>query len=499
MPADLRAVDFNAILMILNGIISLAPIVVSSTSAFVGGYTDWWTNVWAVVLGLQTHSALILERRRRDPLVLIVAFVMVAYFSLRIVTLSLYATSATLSRFLCTPQGINKSLIVIIMANFALYAGLMVVRQGTTMRTDTGSWRATSVGRCIALIGITIIAVYSPQAGALGSIPLFPIAVSFLSQGIVIPMTMAYCLLFRRTIPRLGIQIIFVLILGEAFLHFLAGSRSAIHALLINYLLVTLAINGGIKIPRKTMLIALALLPVLLPVAMESFSISTYIRANRESSQLKLKESVEISREYRLIAADADLEAKLIPMFDRIGFLDYSADLIINREAYSAAINPSAYIRSIIDNLLTPGFDVFDQPKIGNSIRAVYENREPIAKSELSLEYQSDQLGIYGELFVLFGYFSIPVFFILGFLANMLYFGVSSPDPFVRVIKRVIIVVTFLSLLNSFGLDWVLIDLVVLIIGTVVYERFIFHRSPSQIRSLRIDGQRRYLSTENIR
>jgi hypothetical protein len=497
---DPRIVDFNTILMILNGIITLAAIAVSSTSTSMGGYTDWLTNLWAIVLGVQTHVVLALERRSRNPLVVITALVMIAYFSLRIVTLNLYATSTALSRFLCTPQGINQSLIFIILANFALYAGLMIMRIKTAIRTEPGSWRASAASRGLALVLMSIVVIYSPLSAKFGSIPILSIAATFLSQNIVITMAMVYYMLFRKTIPPIALLIIIILILGEAALHFLAGSRSAVHALLVNYLIVALAINGTIRFSKKITFIGLALFPIFLPVAMESFSLSTYIRSNKENSRLQLKESAEISKEYRLAGvADSDLEIKLTPLFDRIGFFDYSADLIINRDRYSVAINPSAYVRSIVDNLLTPGFDIFDQPKIGNSLRAVYDQTRPTTKADLMGGYQSDQLGLYGELFVLFGYFSIPIFFIVGFLVNALYSGVSSSDPFMRVIKRLIILVTFMNLLNSFGFDWVLIDLVFLTIGMALFNRSIFLRCRSQIGGSANRGLKGILSNSEPR
>jgi hypothetical protein len=100
----------------------------------------------------------------------------------------------------------------------------------------------------------------------------------------------------------------------------------------------------------------------------------------------------------------------LVPAFDRIAHLDFSVDLIKNADEYRSVVNFSAGFKSIIDGL-TPGFDIFDAPKMANALQSVYRNN-PTALSRINEgAYQSDQFGIYGEMYVLFyGWPSLPFF-----------------------------------------------------------------------------------------
>ena len=62
----------------------------------------------------------------------------------------------------------------------------------------------------------------------------------------------------------------------------------------------------------------------------------------------------------------------LPPIFNRAGFFDYSAEIIAHSDRYKEEFNLATYAKSIIDNLLTPGFDVYDQPKISNALQFIY-------------------------------------------------------------------------------------------------------------------------------
>jgi len=82
-----------------------------------------------------------------------------------------------------------------------------------------------------------------------------------------------------------------------------------------------------------------------------------------------LKNGIE---EYTLRSVEKSGDLLLPKIFDRVGFLDFSSEIIANSKHYSNVINMTSYGKSIVDNIFTPGFDVYDQPKISNSLRFVY-------------------------------------------------------------------------------------------------------------------------------
>ena len=53
---------------------------------------------------------------------------------------------------------------------------------------------------------------------------------------------------------------------------------------------------------------------------------------------------------------------------ERIGFLDFSLDMIANAASYSTIINLKYYLKSIVDNILTPGFDIYDVPSATHAL-----------------------------------------------------------------------------------------------------------------------------------
>jgi hypothetical protein len=86
--------------------------------------------------------------------------------------------------------------------------------------------------------------------------------------------------------------------------------------------------------------------------------------------------------------------------------------------------------------------------------------------------YQSDQLGVYGEFYALFGYACLPLLFLVARLLKWTYARVRSGNPFVLATKRVIVLFVFFELLRSFGIDWIIAETVPLIIAVFIYEPF---------------------------
>ena len=142
----------------------------------------------------------------------------------------------------------------------------------------------------------------------------------------------------------------------------------------------------------------------------------------------------------------------------------------------------STYAKSIIDNLLTPGFDIFDQPKISNAIIFVYTDIGAPSKLAMLHEsyYHSDQFGIYGELYAVFGYASLPLFFLIPFGLKRVYVRLRGENPFTLTMKRIIILSIFVSIVNSFGMDWTIIEAVPFVVAIYLYRYFFRSRRLSR-------------------
>lgn len=480
-----RMVDLNRILRWINAIIAGVTVVVYLQ---IGGndYIDTETIVLATLLALQNHVALLVERRRRDPFVILLTFILILYYSLRVFTLLVFPFSFVLDRFPYAPSDSNHALLFILLANTFLYAGFYAVRGGTRLRVDVGQWRPTAPSRALLLVVTTIIFIY--MKGILWNPESIPRALQFLliflSQNIVLLLALTYYLVFRQAMSRAYAGALLALLVLEMLLHSLAGSRSAFIYSLQNVLLVILAVRGSVPVPRKLVLVGLAILPLAMVFLVAAFTISTFIRASTATGEpFSPSATFELSRATgERLSRDYALEAGLPVMLSRAGFFDYSAEVLAHSREYAEVINVSAYGRSIIDNLLTPGFDIFDQPKISNSLQFVYSGKGKPSKVVSAAEYQSDQLGIYGELYVLFGYASLPLFFTGAFLIKHAYMALHDANPFVLTIKRVVTLYMFAVIVNSFGLDWALMEFLPLVVAIYIY-RYFFAGAPDQSTS----------------
>ena len=476
-----NSIDVNTVLMALNLLVA-GLIVYGMPFAANNPYVDPETMQLGLLLALQTHVALFFERRRRDPFVILFVFTMIFYFSLRLFTLALYQYSVVFERYSYGPEDSNFALIFILVANLFLYAGFFSVKFQRNAAVDAGGWRARSAGRVSVLMLVSIIYAYVSAAywTADDQPRIASVLGIFISPPVIFLMALAYFVLFRKSLSRSARYSIAGLIAIELVAHTLSGSRSTITTLVQNIMLVMLAISSCIKIKRGWFIVGSLLAPVVLVLLVGAFMLSTFNRAHKdpEGGSLGIGQALQLAGEARKeLGAETELDLILPPILDRAGFFDYSAEIIAHRDQYKEIFNLTEYGKSIVDNLLTPGFDIYDQPKLGNALEFVYEDLGAPSK-ELAVEsYQSDQFGIHGELYAVFGYSSLPLFFLLAFFLKRIYVRLTSPNPFILAMKRIVVLAAFVKIVNSFGMDWTLIEMVPFVAAIFLYT-FFFRTSP---------------------
>ena len=267
----------------------------------------------------------------------------------------------------------------------------------------------------------------------------------------------AYLFLFRKYVGRLSMVIFFAVLTYYAAAMLLGGSR-AIFITILEVLLVFFVACGYFRIKKSLFFIILALTPMAFFVIFNSFVLATSMRFITP-----LTENDSLAS--RII--DAYYVQKKIPsrkfyekLTERVGFIDFAVELAAHEKQYESVLNPTFYVKSLIDNLVTPGFDVFDTPRVSNSLNFIYNSRGDPSKKSVSKHYQSDQLTIYGESFVLFGWYALGVLFMCAYLLKRLYLNVKSKNIYSVVLTKIILLYFFTRCLNSFGMDWVLIQIV---------------------------------------
>jgi hypothetical protein len=483
-----KTVDFNSLLIGAN-LLVVGLLFYALAHAEPNRYVNRESILLGIVLCGQTHFALWLERRQRDPFVIVLAFTMIFYYSLRIFTLSVYDFSDVFDRFPYDVTDTNFALVFILIANLFLYFGLYVVKLRDDRAVDASGWDPSSSTRIVLLLVAAIFFAYFNGASATDadaeSSRLLSVLGIFLTPNIIVLMALAYFFLFRRTLKRSFAITLATLIAIELIVHTLTGSRSAIVVIVQNCILVWLAMAGRIRIRRKVLLISLALLPLFLMLLVVSFAVSTYNRATRivGTSFDVQKAFVSAMESASGLSIASTLDIVLPPLLSRAGYFDYSAEVIAHRQQYRSALNLSSYGKSIVDNILTPGFDVYDQPKISNALHFIYGEMGRPSKEASSEDYQSDQLGVYGEFFGLFGYGCLPILFAGAYLLKRTYAKMKSANPFIRIMKRVVMLYVFDRIINSYGIDWVIGETIPLVTAVFIYTFFFSIRRSRMIEA----------------
>lgn len=469
-----RKVDLNTLLTWAN-LVVLGLIVFQAFRQRDNMYTNGETMLLGVLLCVQTQVALILERLRRDPFVILFAFSMIFYYSLRVFTLSLFGYSDVFERFPYSVRDTNFALFYILIANLCLYAGLFSIKAKGAVSVDSRGWQARSPGRVLFVLLGAIVFTY--LGGSLWSGGM-PRAMNFLtlvlSPSMLVMLVLAYFILFRKTLnPVTGAAMIGLIFL-ELMVHTISGSRSAILGLIQTSMLVMLALWGHIKFSRWLVGLGVAAMPIVLAIMVFSFALSTYARFARQSGDApdleRTAEFVAASSNDPLIVGRLAIIAPYVA--SRAGFFDFSAEIIAHREEYASVFSAATYFKSIVDNVLTPGLDVFDQPKIANSLQFVYERWGTPSKIYVLESYHSDQIGLYGEFFVVFGWASLPLLFMITYVLKRIYVRLSSENPYAFAMKRVVVLYIFVRTLDTFGMDWTLTEAVPLVIAILAYARF---------------------------
>jgi hypothetical protein len=106
-------------------------------------------------------------------------------------------------------------------------------------------------------------------------------------------------------------------------------------------------------------------------------------------------------------------------------------------------------------------------------LRFVYQGLGAPSKEWVVADnYQSDQLGIYGEFYGLFGYGCLPLLFLVAFAFKCAYVRLTDRTPFNLAMKRAIVLFVFVWTIDSFGVDWTILEALPLVVAMFIYAPF---------------------------
>lgn len=460
--------DLNTLLIIGNFCVCTIAIILFYNKGS-NQYVDIYTLILLCTFGAQNLLILLYEKKKRDSFVLLLMIIAFVFYMGRVVTLLYEPWSPSLYRHSATPDDLNYSLIFIMLSNASIFLGLSVAGGNVLKGKSRFTVQYPAKPRNIVIILLLVIAIgfyISLASDIIGRFAGYITGV-FVKLHLIMLFTFIYLAINAKKISRRYLTISLILFTIFILFNTLHGSRSALLTLAYLLLIAIISVKGRVTFNRKAILIG----TILIPLSVILFISATYIRqigASRQDVSTKLT----VLKEANLINLE-DIRLLLRPVFDRMGFLDYSAVLIRNQEQYSKIINFQYYFKTIVDNVLSPGFDMFDTPRVSHSMSYIGRGESLPTKKHISAAYQSNMPTVYGENYVLFhGYPALIILFSFSYILKKIYLSIRSKDAFLFYMYRALVLYVFYLWLNSFGIDWMMLDLIGIIITVSLFKNF---------------------------
>jgi hypothetical protein len=428
------------------------------------------TLLW--LLGLENIGMLFLARRTNDPFVAILVGLTTIFYMGRVDSLLFdpYSIAFTFAGFPVSSDHVNATLRLVFWGNLAVFLGVTAAKARRVVPREDRWTRMTS--RLVIALAIVFAAnfLFEVTLGALGRVGASLLQV-IMSTHMVLLMAMTFLLLNRRQLAWLHRVTLASMLALFVALTVIIGSRSGLLVLLILGLCALLAPQKRLEVRWSWLAWAI----VVPPLAITLFSVASLVRLEGYQPGV----SVSTQRVRAALAFDAfdygSSRILLRPVLDRVGFLDYATVMVAGAEHYAPVISVEYYFKSLVDNLLSPGFDVYDAPRTSQTIRFLPRGDVP-SHARAAEEYNSSQLTAYGELFVLFrGFwpFAIAALGFMGYIFARLFARIRTEDEYHCYLYRGVVLLAFHNWLNSFGLDWMAVELRNWIATLLFFEWFV--------------------------
>ena len=463
-------IDLN---IILRGVI-FATFIFIWVSFYKNGKNEYFDSNTALLGSLfaaELYIFLVFEKKRRDPFLIILCFQSTFYFLFRILTLSIYPFSGAFKRFPFTSTDLNYTLVYILFANFALFMGFYLNKVKALENGLVQKMQPKKRYKVFLIFSFGLIMSFPSSIGLTAlQWTLGLIASLFVDVYIIMLMIIIYLMMFK---DKIGVRykiILNVSLLVYVVIATLVGSRGAILIIIYFMLFSILSIHRTVYVKKSILILSVIIAPLLIIV----FTVSTYLRPRLENRAKVGAETINVLKEFELKETILNnSELVFSDVFNRIGYLDFGAELIAHKQVYEPIFTFKYYGMSFVDNIFTPGFDVFDTPKISNAQKFIYSSEGTPKKSKVDEAYQSDEFTIYGEFYIAFGkWVSLIFMFLLAFLLKRIYVKLSGKNLFELCIKRSIVLMVFYYFIQSYGIDWIASITLGFVVTFFIFKRF---------------------------
>ena len=461
----------------LNVLLRIANVIVCGVCIYLynicedNSLVDIITLILVSLFAVENIGMLVYEKRKRNPFIIILVIVMTVFYMVRIATILHMPASVSPFGFSFIPSvtALNDTLIFILLSNAAMFSGIYFSdKYYENQKKKVGQADDfPQIKNAVIIIALVVLICFCDvlNFASLGRLTGF--IQTFLNRNTIMLFTFTMLSYhYDRISPRNRI-LFTAAIIAMVILTTLSGSRSGILTVGVAILMGILAVKKRIVFNKKIVFAGL----LIVPLSIVLFAAATLKQNLAIKDKLSIQYLLEDSETNKF---DLELVNRYLPqLYYRMGFLDYSTELIANRQKFAQIINGQYYVKSIIDNVLSPGFDVFGTQRTSNSMTYI-RNEKPIpCRDQIEKFYHTDQMGIYGDNYVFFdGYPALIVFFFAGFMFQFVFNTLKSGNALKTCIYRAVLLNIFYIWLNSFGMDWFIFDLIIAIITTFIFARY---------------------------
>lgn len=463
-----NSISIYKLLEISNLLLLLAMFAVY----FSVGNTHYINEYTIVINSLITciSFAVIRDAQRNDnQLLTILSLMMILFFQMRVVTLNWTEYTEVLDfRVKTDSSGYNYALCFVCVAYVVLWRAVHI--ESLHKPDGINLSVASNAGKRVLVF---LYCAFTIDVATALDVPVVAQTGRYLSTfffNFLFMLMLGFCYFISRwkKESRSNKIALFALIIIYIAVYTLIGRRATIYGIFVFLVFAALALN---KIRIKKIYIFIAL--IISPIMILFFSYSTFLRSMGEKT-LDISTQEELLTTFGENLRMNDFKVVISPVFDRVGYLDWADEMIINRDFLKNYIKPSYYFESIVDNLLTPGFNIYDMPKMSNVIEKCYEYKVKPNTITYKLDYgqyKSDGMSLYGEAYLLLGpFFSLFYILIIGLFLRNFYNKNKNGNQPQLIWKRIIVFYMFYEIIGSFGLDWSVIHLVSFIINYYIYN-----------------------------
>jgi len=434
-------------------------------------YVDLYTVALAACISLLTIVFLVIEKRRENPFVILLSLYVLLFYVFRVITLNIEPYTRGMN-FVGerTVNDVNSTLLFILFSLFFLFMGLVTIKI-KKIKTSYSKLREGNYSAIFMFVMLSFLVSYLFELTSMfGGNKFLSYYLSIFHPAVVLLFFLVfYYVNKQKAYSKNMIVLLLVVLLSYVLLTTLAGGRKTLLSIIMNITVIFFVIKSRVYLSLRMFFIVI----FFGGVAFVLYDISTFFRWMKYEQLIILNESLDFSSLFLTYLDKGLMQTEgFAKIFDRIGFLDYEVDSMAGADLYGKVINPLYYLKSIIDNII-PGFSYFDVVRASQTKFFLQEfGYVPNNEEFRELNYNSQYIGGFSEMYTLFkGYFSIPIFYLVGLLFTYCYSVINLRDPYYAVLLRVLILLSFVGgagFLESFGFDWHVIKLFFMLIAIIL-------------------------------